>query len=148
MSDRVFVDTNILVYAYDSQAGEKGRIARKWIAELWETGTGRLSTQVLQELYVNITRKVPTPLLPEAARELVGAYAAWDPFRPDVEAITHASRIESHFRLSFWDALIIEAALRTGASTLLTEDLSAGPTYDGLVVRNPFLEGTRDASTK
>ncbi len=77
MTDRTFVDSNILIYGHDADAGERHRMAASHLAELWNTGSGVLSTQVLQEFFVNVTRKIRSPLSAAAAREVVRDYAAW-----------------------------------------------------------------------
>lgn len=138
MSARTFVDTNVLIYAHDRDAGRKHDIARTRLRELWEERGGALSTQVLQEFYVNATRKIPTPLSPAEARRVVDVYAPWC-----VEGITPADlaaafRIEDTARLGFWDALIVAVAERSGATTVLSEDLNPGQVIAGLRIENPF----------
>lgn len=105
MSGSVFVDTNILIYAHDRDAGVKHDIAASLIEKLWEAGNGVLSTQVMQEFYVNVTRKIAAPLTPGQARSIIGNYAAWRCELNDPEIIMLASEIEERNRLSFWDAL-------------------------------------------
>lgn len=138
MSGRTFVDTNILIYAHDQDAGIKQEIARELLRSLWEERSGVLSTQVLQEFYVNATRKIRTPLSRTDARAVVDAYAPWcaDGIAPaDLAA---AFRIEDEARLGFWDALVVAVARRSGASRVLSEDLNAGQTIAGLAIENPF----------
>ena len=138
MSDRVFVDTNVLVYAHDLDAGERHVVAARLVAELWETRAAVISTQVLQEFYVNATRKIPSPLPRATAREVVRTYAIWqtEPIGPT--DILLASELEEQHQLSFWDALVVAAALKGGASRILTEDMSDGRTVAGLRIQNPF----------
>ncbi len=136
--EAVFVDTNVLVYAYDADAGDKHEAARARLEGLWESGSGVISTQVLQEFYVTVTRKLPRPLPRQTAREIVATYAAWPVQHPGVEDVLSASRLEELHQLSFWDALVVTSALRAGARELLTEDLGDGQRFDGLVVVNPF----------
>ncbi|MBN2207153.1 MAG: PIN domain-containing protein [Candidatus Aminicenantes bacterium] len=135
---RTFVDTNIFVYAYDSSAGAKREAAGRAIAELWRSGTGLISTQVLQELYVTLTRKIPRPLAPADAFEIIEDLTAWDIVVNDGGSVLEASRLERQAKLSFWDALIVVAAERGGAEILLSEDLSQGRTFGGIRVANPF----------
>jgi len=137
---KTFVDTNILVYAYDSAAGEKRAIAKDALARLWQTGAGLISTQVLQELYVTLTRKVPKPLKAPAAREIVTDMLTWGVLVNDGDSILLAIDIEARQRLSFWDALIVAAAARGGAEILLSEDLPHGRTLAGVRILNPFIE--------
>lgn len=138
MNDRVFVDTNVLIYAHDTRAGRKHAIARDTVAGLWASRTGALSTQVLQEFYVNVTRKIPSPLTRSVARELVGAYGVWHVENVGLAHVLRASELEERHRLSFWDALILAAAQAAGASRILSEDLSDGHRIAGVAIDNPF----------
>jgi len=97
-----------------------------------------LSTQVLQELYVVATRKLATPMPRTTARRIVALYAEWPVVQVDVPLILAASDLEERHTLSFWDALVVEAARRAGATRLLTEDLQAGRRIAGVRVENPF----------
>jgi len=137
-ADRVFVDTNVLVYAYDVESGAKHERAASALRSLWAEGAGAISTQVLQEFYVTVTRKIPVPLTAVQAREVVGTYAAWPTHRPDPTDILVASELEGDHQLSFWDALILVSAQRSQASVLLTEDLTHGQTIRGVTAENPF----------
>ena len=138
MSDRTFVDTNVLVYAHDVDAGEKFEIANEVVDALWDDGTGAMSVQVLEEFYVNVTRKIRFPLSKEDARAVVRHYRQWcAPLDP--AEIETAFQIEDEARISFWDALIIAAALKRGASRILSEDLNAGQRIAGIVIENPFV---------
>jgi predicted nucleic acid-binding protein len=136
MTGKHFVDSNILVYAHD--AGERQRRAAEVLAELWESRAGVLSTQVLQEFYVNVTRKIKTPLSPAVAREVVRDYAHWveSPLTP--ATIIRGSEICEIWQLSFWDGMILAAAEQSEASRLLTEDLSHGMQVAGIDIVNPF----------
>jgi predicted nucleic acid-binding protein len=133
-----FCDTNVFVYAYDTTAGTKRPAAKRLLERLWESGEGAVSVQVLQELYVTLTRKSAPPLAPADARAVVEDLATWrvvEPSRRDVsEAIDGAQR----WRTSFWDAMILTAAIKAGAAVVWSEDLNDGQSYDGTTVRNPF----------
>jgi len=133
-----FVDTNVLVYAYDADAGDKHHMAKTRLEALWHDETGMVSTQVLQELYVTVTRKLRRPMSRPAAREVVATYRAWPVHRPEVDDLVAASELEEAHRLSFWDALIVVSARRSGARILLTEDLQESRRFDGLLVVSPF----------
>lgn len=133
-----FVDTNVLVYAYDADAGRKRDIARDLLARLWRTREGRLSTQVLQEFYVTVTRKLPQPLDHVTARSVIDTYRVWPVQSIDVGAILAASQVEDRWQVSFWDALIVTAAKQAGATRLFSEDLQASHVVDGVVIENPF----------
>ena len=136
--DPTFVDTNVLVYAYDADAGDKHHMAKSRLEALWLDETGMVSTQVLQEFYVTVTRKLRQPMSRPAAREVVTTYRAWPVHRPEVDDLVEASELEEAHRLSFWDALVVVSARRSGARVLLTEDLQESRRFDGLLVVSPF----------
>jgi len=139
MNGKLFIDTNVLLYAYDMDAGVKRDIALKIIEKLWEDRRGVISTQVLQEFYANVTRKIPKPLSPSKARGILECYRYWHVELNDPNAIFLASEIEERYRLSFWDALIVAAARNAGAERILTEDLNHGQNIEGILIENPFL---------
>jgi predicted nucleic acid-binding protein len=138
MNDRTFVDTNILIYAHDVDAKSKHEKAKNVLRELWGERSGTLSTQVLQEFYVNVTRKITHPISKESARLVVNSYVIWCVDTTHVE-ISSAFRIEDEYRIGFWDALIVAAALKSGADRILSEDLNAGQTIAGVRIENPFV---------
>jgi predicted nucleic acid-binding protein len=137
-ADRTFVDTNVLVYAHDRSDTEKQAIAQRVLDELWQSRTGALSTQVLQEFYVVATRKFDPRMSAEVAREILALYGEWSVTAVDLAMILDASVLEEAQQLSFWDALIVEAARRSGAQRLLTEDLQADRVIGGVRIENPF----------
>lgn len=139
MSDKYFVDTNILMYAHDVSAGAKHERAKALVEELWRDRSGVISTQVLQELAVNLRRKAGRPLHAEATRELIRDYLAWQIVVNSAESILEALDIEAKFQISFWDALVIHAAQAAGADVLYSEDLSHGQVYGAARVVNPFV---------
>ena len=138
MSDLVFVDTNILVYAHDADAGIKHERAVSILKELWDKDTGRMSVQVLQEFYINVTKKLTTRLARSSAREVVEIYAAWvhEPTIP--ETVLRATDIAELAQISFWDALILASAEKSGAATLYSEDLNHGQSIVGIQIVNPL----------
>ncbi|MFZ0520904.1 MAG: PIN domain-containing protein [Candidatus Acidiferrales bacterium] len=138
MSDKAFVDTNILLYAHDRSAGVKHERARALIEDLWTSGNGALSTQVLQELCVNLRRKTAHPLSIEETTRLLQDYMSWDVVTNTAESVIEALVIEQRFNISFWDALIIQAAGSSGASVVYSEDLADGQRYGALRVINPL----------
>lgn len=138
MTDKVFVDTNVLIYAHDADAGRKRAIAAALLKDLWREGTGLLSAQVLQEFYVNVTRKIPRPLAPTVARDIVRTYAVWEVAPVTAVEVIRASEVEERESLSFWDALIVVSASRAGATKVVTEDLNPGQRIEGVLVENPF----------
>ena len=139
MSAVVFVDTNILIYAHDVDAGVKRERAATKLRELWDSGTGRLSVQVLQEFYVNATQKLSTPVARSTAREVIKAYGVWIHHPTTVETITRATELSELVRISFWDALILASAEEVDAEELLSEDLNDGQAIAGIKIVNPLL---------
>ena len=137
MSGKTFVDTNILLYAHDVDAGPKHQIAKEILRGLWQERTGVLSLQVLQEFYVNVTRKIPSPLSKNSARVAMSSYAIWCMETTPAEIVA-AFRIEDVARIGFWDALILSSAVASGAKRLLSEDLNAGQRIIGVLIENPF----------
>ena len=138
MSDKYFVDTNILMYAHDNAAGEKHERAKTLVEELWRERKGVVSTQVLQELAVNLRRKAARPLDAKATREIVADYLTWQVVVNGGESILEALDLEARFQISFWDALVVQAAQASGAEILYSEDLSDGQTYGSVRVINPL----------
>lgn len=136
---RAFFDTNVLVYLFDADAPDKQKRARSLLDEEVRSGRAVLSTQVLQEFYVAVTRKLATPLSEASAEQAVRHLAALPVVQVDTETVLHAISRSHSDTLSFWDSLIIEAALHAGAKRLYSEDLQPGRRFDMLVVDNPFL---------
>jgi predicted nucleic acid-binding protein len=139
MSDRCFVDTNILVYAHDRSAGSKHQQAARLVGDLWDSGDGVVSTQVLQELCASLRRKIARPLAAEEVRQIVSDYATWQLVVNTAESILYALEIEAKYKISFWDALVVQAADDAGAAVLYSEDLARGQKYGPVRVVNPFL---------
>ncbi|HXP78402.1 MAG TPA: PIN domain-containing protein [Verrucomicrobiae bacterium] len=138
MSGKTFIDTNILIYAHDIDARVKNEIAKAVLRELWSERTGALSMQVLQEFYINVTRKIASPLSKDSARSVVTSYAMWCMETTPAE-ISAAFRIEDESRIGFWDALIVSSAVKSGATRILSEDLNAGQRIAGILIENPFV---------
>ncbi len=139
MTGPVFVDTNVFVYRHDSSDPAKQERAESWIGLLAQGRAGRLSFQVLQELYATLTRERSLGLDPAEARQIVEALAVWQPIQPDLAVLRRAWAIEERFRLSWWDALIVAAAEASESPVLLTEDLQDGQRFDGVRVVDPFV---------
>ena len=136
--ERYFVDTNLFVYAHDKSAGRKREIARDLISELWESRSGCASVQVLQKLFVNLTRKVPKPLPVRNAAALIEDLSAWTIHSPGPRDVLYAIELHERMGVSFWDAMILTSANSLGCRVLYSEDLNAGQCYDGVLVVNPF----------
>jgi predicted nucleic acid-binding protein len=139
MTGRIFVDTNVLIYAHDMDAGLKHDRAVSIVSGLWEKENGILSVQVLQEFYVNVTRKISRPLTPASARGLIQNYLAWHVETNEPSTVLLASEIGERNLLSFWDALIVASASKAGADRILSEDLNPGQVIEGILIENPFL---------
>jgi predicted nucleic acid-binding protein len=137
MNGRTFVDTNVLIYAHDVDAKSKHEIAKNVLRDLWSERTGVLSMQVLQEFYVNVTRKIASPLPKDAARLVVDSYSIWCIETKPAE-ISAAFRIEDESRIGFWDALIVASAAKAGTVRILSEDMNNQQMIAGIRVENPF----------
>jgi predicted nucleic acid-binding protein len=136
-----FFDTNVLIYAYDRSAGRKHDIAAGLLRSSWESGTGCLSIQVLQEFYVTVTRKIPSPLKASATADVVADLAHWRVHSPDGWDVLQAIRLEQQHPISFWDAMVVQSAIRLGCRQLLSENLSRGQRFGATVtVVNPFTD--------
>jgi predicted nucleic acid-binding protein len=133
-----FVDTNILIYAEDRDAKRKHEIARDLVLELWNERSGVVSVQVLQEFYVNVTRKLKKPLPLPRALEIVEEYLTWTVVENTGRLLIRAIDLQQKHRLSFWDSTIVQAALDAGCETLFTEDLNAGQRIESVTIVNPF----------
>jgi len=137
-NDCQFVDTNIFLYAYDVSDPAKQKEAKALIRRLWDSRLGRVSIQVLQELYVNLTRKVNPPLEGLKAKQIISDLGHWKHHVPDVASLQKAADLEHCYKLSFWDAMIICSAQEMQCSIIWTEDLNDGQKFNGTVVKNPF----------
>jgi predicted nucleic acid-binding protein len=144
--ERVFLDTNILIYAYDRETVRKHEVARDLLIDLWNGGGGVLSAQILGEFYVTVTKKITHPVSPATAREIVMNLATWDVVAIDGESVLEAIDLQSREKISFWDALVVVAAIKGGAEILLSEDFSDGRKFGPLAVRNPFARRAKTAS--
>jgi predicted nucleic acid-binding protein len=137
----VFIDTNVLLYAFDETDLVKQQRARQWIGECWQRRCGRLSTQVLNEFYANARKRFATAISAADARAEVRRYQAWSPWLIDQPTIDTAWAAESRYQLNYWDALMIAAAQHQACTIFLTEDLQHGQRIDKLQILNPFLIG-------
>ncbi|TMH33412.1 MAG: PIN domain-containing protein [Betaproteobacteria bacterium] len=136
MSTAVFIDTNVLLYAYDRADPTKNARAREWVARLWHDRHGRTSMQVLSEYYVNLTRKFRVPA--EAAWDDAASFFAWRPQPIDESLLRRAREVSRRYQISWWDSLIVAAAQLQDCLVLLTEDLQDGMVFGTLAVRSPF----------
>jgi predicted nucleic acid-binding protein len=135
---RVFVDTNVLVYLFDAEEPAKQQRAREVVSELMRSGALVLSSQVLSELYVTVTRKLAYPLEPASARRALAALAVYPVVAIDAALVQRAAARTVAEQVAYWDALILEAAVEAGAGAVYSEDLQHGGTYQGVTVHDPF----------
>jgi predicted nucleic acid-binding protein len=141
VDDYQFIDTNILVYAHDVSAGAKHEQAKTLLQSLWASRMGCLSIQVLQEFFVTITRKVPKPLPPQHAAQIIADLSVWRIHSPTAEDVIQAIDLQTRYQTSFWDSMILQSARRLNCKTVWSEDLSAGQMYYTVQVENPFVGG-------
>jgi len=141
-TDRVFVDTNVLLYSVDPSDSAKRETARRWLVALWEKGAGRLSWQVLHEFHANAVHKLGAP--DARAKSTVEVFAAWRPIETSLGLIQRAWQWMDRAQLAYWDALIVAAAERGGCAWLLSEDFQAERKFDTVTVVNPFRAGPED----
>ena len=138
MTEKTFVDSNVLIYAHDLDAGSKQANAAGRLRELWERRAGCLSAQVLQEFYVNVTAKIRMPLPKGIAREVLRNYGVWVESFINPGTVVRASEISEIWQISFWDSMILASAEEARAEVVLTEDLSHGQIIAGIRIENPF----------
>ena len=137
---REFVDTNVLVYAFDSSAGQKQQAAHALLKRLWDTNTGCISVQVLQEFFVTVTKKVAKPLSVVEAPARVREFSTWNVFAPTADDVLEAIALHSETSIGFRDSMIVLAAAELGCDVLWTEDLNDGQLIRGVRIRNPFTD--------
>ena len=138
MSAKVFLDTSILVCAYDSSEPEKQKKAQALLSQGIERENAVLSAQVLGEFFVVVTRRIQTPLAAEQAEQLLNLFGVLSVVEVDLKLVQRAVSTHSEWQISYWDALIVAAAERAGCQRILSEDLNAGQMYHGVKVENPF----------
>jgi predicted nucleic acid-binding protein len=138
MTEKFFVDTNVLVYSYTFDHVSKQATAAAWMERLWRERSARTSLQVLNELYATLIGKLRHQMPGGRAWDLVQALLAWDPQPIDREVLLNAREIQGRYRISWWDSLIVSAAQLQDCDVLLTEDLQPGMSFDRVTVQNPF----------
>jgi len=135
-----FLDTNILVYAYDRSAEQKHNLAAQLMESCWENENGCISIQVLQEFFVTVTRKIATPMDHQTARQIVADLTQWRLHAPKASDLLQAIDLQMSYQLTFWDALVVQSAVSLGCKKLFSEDLNHGQVYGDVQVINPFRE--------
>jgi len=138
MTGKAFIDTNILLYAHDPGCGLKHEVAKALVMRMWRERSAVISTQVLQELYVNLRRVASKPISQAEARGLLADYMTWQVVVNDGESVLAALEFESRYQIAFWDALIVQAANVAGAASLYSEDFNHGQVYGMVPAVNPF----------
>jgi predicted nucleic acid-binding protein len=136
--DKTFIDTNIIIYAYDVTAGRKHETAGIILADLWNSGLGVISIQVLQEFFVNVVQKIPNPIDKRQAKKIVRDFLKWHVVVNTGDSIIEAIDISLKYGYFFWDSMIIEAAIKGDAAILISEDLQDGQVVNGVTIKNPF----------
>ena len=137
-SDSVFLDSNILIYSYDSADRHKQSLAQEWIAALTLRGSAVLSVQILGEFFSTVTRRIATPLSIEEATEAIERFDVIPTWQIDMPMVRRAISTHSRYGTTYWDSLIIAAAERAGCSAILSEDFNPGQSYHGILAVNPF----------
>lgn len=137
----VFVDTNVLLYSLDGADRGKQAAALEWLEVLWRRRSGRLSVQVLNEFYVDASRKLRPPMPAGDVRAEVRRYQQWNPWPNDHATVESAWAVETRFKLNYWDALMVAAAQQQGCAYLITEDLQHDQQIDGVRILDPFQVG-------
>ena len=143
MTAPVFVDTNVIVYRYDTREPVKQSRADEWVTFIWSRHSGRVSTQVLLEFYSTVTRKLRPAMTVSEARQVVRGLSSWQPIAVDLPVLERAWFLQDRFPLSWWDALILAAAQICECEVLLTEDLQHGQVFDTVRVIDPFASPER-----
>jgi predicted nucleic acid-binding protein len=138
MNAKIFIDTNILVYAFDSSEKEKQDITQNLLSKEGVTGEIALSTQVLQEFFAIVTRKLKEPLSIENASKTIQFFSVYPLVQISPKLIFQAINRHQNESFSFWDALIVEAALQADCKILLSEDMQSGRQIGKLKIVNPF----------
>ena len=138
MKDGEFLDTNIHIYSIDTTDVQKHEIATQLINSVFENHTGVISIQVFCEFFWVSTSKIKNPLTPAKANSIIKNLSSWNVHSPNYENIENAIKKVSKYKISFWDAMILESAAAMNCHTLWSEDLHDGAVYDEVRVRNPF----------
>ena len=138
MTYKAFFDTNVLAYGFDKSIPEKQKIAQELVREWFPSRKMVISTQVLQELFVVLTRRLKPGLPAEKARKIIEDFSKIEISLIEPKTILKAIDISQKHKISFWDALIVNSALEAGCRVLFTEDLNHGQKIEGVKIVNPF----------
>ncbi len=135
-----FIDTNVLLYAYDTSEQLRHEPAHQLVARLGRDREAAISVQVLQEFYVNATRKIAAPLSPDEARTRLRLFSRWSVHSPLAADVLAATAVQEEHQLSFCDAMIVRSAAQLGCERLWSEDLNDGQIISGVRITNPFTD--------
>ena len=141
MRYRAFFDTNILAYEFDNSAIQKQKVSRELLDNWRPSGFFVISTQVLQEFFVVLTKKFRPSFPYKKAQQLIKMYSQYNVYTNSPDTILKAVELSEHNRLSFWDSLILAAAIESGCRILFTEDMNHGQQIENIKIVNPFIEG-------
>ncbi|MHB1660756.1 MAG: PIN domain-containing protein [bacterium] len=136
--DKIFVDTNVLVYAFDISAGIKHEKAKEIVENCWRLENGIISSQVMEEFYVCLTKKIPVPIDSNIVKQIIKDFLKWKTVVIGGDIILEAIDIHERYKYSFWDSMIIASALKGGANIIFSEDFSNKQAINGTVIKNPF----------
>ena len=136
--DKIFVDTNVLAYAFDISAGVKHEKAKEIVENCWHSENCIISTQVLEEFFICLTKKIPTPVDSNTVRQIIRDFLKWRTVAIDGDIILEAIDIHERYKYSFWDSMIISSAIEGGANIIFSEDFSNSQIIKGIVIKNPF----------
>ena len=137
--DKIFIDTNVLVYAFDISAGIKHKKAKEIVEHCWRLENGIISSQVLEEFFVCLNKKIPFPIDSIIVWQIIKDFLKWKTVAVDGDIILESINIHIKHKFSFWDSLIIASAVSGSANMIFSEDLSDNQTIEGVVIKNPFL---------
>ena len=137
-TERYFIDSNVLIYAYNEAEPQKKPVASELIAGFLEDRNAVVSVQVLGEFFHVVTRRIPRPISIEQATAVIDLICSLQVLDIDLEMVQRAISTHSRYGTTYWDSLIIAAAERAGCSTILSEDYNSGQSYHGILAVNPF----------
>ena len=139
MSDKIFLDSNIIIYAYDKSDPERQKKAQQILKEAFQNENGILSSQVCSEFFVVVTRKIKNPISSMDAKTIIASLSFLQVEEIDLPLVKRAIETHIQFKISYWDSLIVSTAERAGCTIILSEDLNHGQIINGVEINNPFV---------
>lgn len=143
VTERHFIDSNVLIYAYNEAEPQKQSVATELIASFLENRNAVVSVQVLGEFFRVVTRRIPNPLSVEQATLVIDALESLQVLDIDMAMVRRAIATHSRYGVNYWDSLIIAAAERSDCTHILSEDFNTGQSYHGILAVNPFVAPSR-----